>query len=414
MKKFLLIDHGGERKQFSFDVLKEKNLESYLACSDVPDWVKKLVPEGRIIVTDVFNSVKLLSDVTSFMAERGIVFDGVGTFFEHTVTQTADLASALSLPGIDPGAARRSSSNKLLMRMVCEQAGILTPKFKIIRNIDAEKLEKGISSVGIPCVIKPIFGAESYGTIKIEDGFETKDILKELTLNTKSDKKSVFRNFTNTFLLEEYLSGRVVSVDGLVQDWKIMILGMVEFVMGPEPRFTQEANYIPARLNKDITAECHDSAKKIIKALGFDNCGFHCEMRLTEKGPVLIEIASRLPGGPLQPGYKEAFDVDLTSLLVDIWLGKKVELEKGKQKFIMQKAVFPRKEGFIKTIKGIENARKLKGVWDFVQIANEKERVVTYPDIPKPFYYYGISAKSIEKLEKLSKKLESEINVVVE
>ena len=111
------------------------------------------------------------------------------------------------------------------------------------------------------------------------------------------------------------MSGPVVSVDGIVQNKKINTIGMVEFVMGPEPRFTQEANYIPARLDKETQSKCEAMAQKVIEALGFDNCGFHCEQRITPSGPVLIEIAARLPGGPLQPGYKQAYGVDLTSLM---------------------------------------------------------------------------------------------------
>lgn len=188
---------------------------------------------------------------------------------------------------------------------------------------------------------------------------------------------------------------------------------MVEFVMGPEPRFTQEADYIPARLDKHTQRRCSEMAKSIIRALGFDNCGFHCELRISPQGPVLIEIAARLPGGPLQLGYKQAYGINLTSLMADIWLGKKITLQPKINNYVLQKAVFPRNKGKIINISGVNEAEKIMGVWDFAQITTVDENITTYPDIPKPFYYYAISAKSLPELENISKKVEQTVKITI-
>ena len=406
---FLLVEHGGARKQFTFEVLKKKGVNIFLVCTVVPPWLKTLLPEGNIFVTDTYNSVKLLSDTVSFFEAKKMKIDAIGTFYEHTVVQTADIAKALNLEGIDPGAARRSSHNKLLMRIVCRNAKIPAPAFEVVRGLELRRFIQTIKKIGLPCVIKPIFGAESYGTVKIEKYSDLMSAVNEIKLNTSSDKKEVFKNFTETFLVEKYLQGPVVSVDGLVQHKRVMVAGMVEFVMGPEPRFTQEANYIPTRFDNSVCVSCIDMAKRVIHTLGFDNCGFHCELRITPEGPVLIEIAARLPGGPLQPGYQKAYGVDLTSALVDIWLGRKVNLKPNLKNYILQKAVFPRKNGKIINVKGLRKIKKIKGIWDFSKISNKGEIVVTYPDIPKPFYYYAAAAQNPDLLDLLSNKIESTV-----
>ena len=164
---------------------------------------------------------------------------------------------------------------------------------------------------------------------------------------------------------------------------------MVEFVMGPEPWFAQEANYIPPRLSDSSVQKCKAMLHKIVDALGFDNCGFHCEMRLTDKGPVLIEIAARLPGGPLQPGYKRAYGADLSSLLVDIWLSEDISLDKFPTSYIVQKAVFSTKtrqsEKHYWVGQNSFHARSM----DFAEILKKGDTVNYYPDIPTPFYYYA-------------------------
>lgn len=414
-KNFLLVEHGGSRKQFTLDVLlADQELTLYIATSTVPDWLLEIVPRERIIQTDTYNSVRLLTDVVAFVASQDITLHGIGTFFEHTVVQTADVARALGLIGIDPGAARRSSSNKLLMRMTCRAAGVPTPKFTVLPSLSKGSLRSGVAKVGTPCVIKPIFGSESYGVVKIEDGFDPDMVISEITGNTGENKKEVFKNFPGTFIIEEYLAGPVISVDGVVAGRDVHIAGIVEFVMGPEPRFTQEANYIPARIADDAALAAEEMARDIIHTLGFNNTGFHCEMRLTKNGPVLLEIAARLPGGPLQPGHLRASGINLTKELINVWLGRPYHLTPSKQEHILQKAVFPRQRGTINDIRVEKDAHKHVDLIDFALIVEKGERVVTYPDIPKPFYYYAISAPSKDALGALSEHIESSVIITIE
>ena len=201
-KNFLLIEHGGSKKQFTLETLKKKNLNLYLACTSTPGWVKEIIPASRIINTETYNSIKLLTDITAYFESKKIKLDAIGNYLEHVVTQTADVASALNLIGLNPGAARRSSCNKLLMRITCRNAGIQTPKFAVTNGFNKKNLSEAINKIGIPCVVKPIFGAESYGTIKIEKNSSLDNIVKEIKLNTTSDKKETYKNFTGICLIE--------------------------------------------------------------------------------------------------------------------------------------------------------------------------------------------------------------------
>lgn len=410
MKNLLLVEHGGDSKSFIFDMLQGKDITIFVVATYIPEWLLSYVPKERIIITDTYDSKRLIDSVNNFIRITNISFDAVGTFYEHVVVQTALLGENLNVIHLSPEAAKRSSSNKLLMRQTCSENGIPTPRFITIENPSVENLKDTLKTFGFPAVIKPTFGSQSYGVKKIESMETLEEDIEEIINLTKQTKKEVFKNFNGKFLIEEYLSGKVISVDGIVNNNEILIAGMVEFVMGKEPHFTQEANYIPARLNEDVEKKCHDMARNIIKVLGFNNCGFHCEMRLTENGPRLIEIAARLPGGPLQLGYQKAFGYNFASSLVNVWLGEKITLTKNTKNHVLQKAVFPNKNGTIENIVGYENIRKISGVWDFVLISNKGEKTITYPAIPKPIYYYAIEASSNDNLNILEKEVESTIN----
>jgi predicted ATP-grasp superfamily ATP-dependent carboligase len=415
-KNFLLVEHGEDRKRFTLDALLREGVDLFIATSSTPGWLTDYTPPENIIRTDPYNSFRLLADITAYSEFHGLSFQAIGTFTEHTVIQTADTAHALGLPGLDPRAARRSSSNKLLMKKHCREAGIPVARSRVIPRLDGNHLELALRELGTPCVIKPIFGSDSYGVVKIESSSSLDAIASEITSNTRPSKGEVFKNFGGTFLLEEYIPGTMISVDGIVSGGDIRIAGAVEYVMGPEPHFTQEANYIPAR----IGARAFDSARGLlvdaIRALGFDHTGFHCEMRLGPHGPVLIEIAARLPGGPLQLGYEKATGIDLTREIIHVWFGEKCTFVQSRARHVLQKAVFPRAAGTIR-MASVPSPRSVAGneaVWDFKLFARDGEQALTYPDIPRPLYYYALEAPTAHELQEMSERVESSIVIEVE
>lgn len=414
-KNFLLVEHGEERKQFTLDALRREGVNLFIATSTTPGWLTDYTPAENIILTDPYNSFRLLADVTTYSEFHGIPFHGIGTFIEHTVIQTADTAHAFGLPGLDPRAARRSSSNKLLMKKHCREAGIAVARSRVVPSLDRKHLELAIRELGTPCVIKPIFGADSRGVVKIESSSRLDEIASEITSNTRASTLEVFKNFGGAFLLEEYVPGTMISVDGIVSAGDILIAGAVEYVMGPEPHFTQEANYIPAR----IGAREFDSARSLlvdaIHALGFDNTGFHCEIRLGPGGPVLIEIAARLPGGPLQLGYLKSTGIDLTREIIHVWFGEHSRFVQSRTCHVLQKAVFPRAAGKIR-IASVYTPSSVtdEPVWDFKLFARDGEQARTYPEIPRPLYYYALEAPTAHELQEMSEQLESSVVIELE
>ncbi len=406
MNNFLLIEHGGARKQFILTALRAKGPTVYLACSKAPDWAGDYLPKENLIITDTQHPTKLVADVVAFMEANNVVFKAVGTFYEQVVTQTAVLARALGLIGTDPGAAFRSSCNKLLMRRYCRQVGIPTPKLTIIDDLSEQTLENAVDRVGVPCVIKPISSQGSYGALKIEANSNLRAVIEEVKGDLQVKREEAFQNFTGKFLIEEYLSGPVVSVDGIVQNGNIMIAGLSEFLMSPEPRLQQETSLTPAIVDAIVEESCIAMAKRIVTTLGIDNCGFHCEQRITSQGPVLIEIAARLPGGVMQLGYKNALGIDLTSLLIDVWLGKKIVMKPSIKNFVLEKAVLPKKQGTVIAVSGTEEVNELPFVWHFQQGVHVGEKTVIYPDFPKPLYHYAIVAPTKQILEQRADQVE--------
>ena len=70
-------------------------------------------------------------------------------------------------------------------------------------------------------------------------------------------------------------------------------------LLGPEPRFLELGHLTPAPLDEVVRHELASYAADVVRAVGITTGPFHCELRLSEGRPVLIEVAARLPGGKI-------------------------------------------------------------------------------------------------------------------
>lgn len=409
-KKILFVGWGTWASDYAFQVAYRKGLDIYLATTPTyPTWVKKYVKNDHIIVTNPYDADRILTDVFSFCHSSHIQLNAVASHFELNVSNAALLAQALSLPGIPLHVAKRSSVNKLLMRIACQKRGIPMPRF--IPFCTDEELFRGLRWVGAPAMAKPAMFGHSYGVVKINQGDSEGIIARKLAksrtqLNPKTHPlMGDYHQFNGQYLLEQYLDGITVSVDGVVQDKRIMICGLSEFVTSPET-FIQEAAYTPGRISGVLQGRCFDYARRVIQALEFDHCGFHCEMKLTKKGPVLLEIAARPPGGKMTLGYASAYDADIMDMYIDICLGNNVSyVFRESKKFVLHRSVFTNNWGILTAINGVD-ALKKKSFFKMFWIAQKGSFISPSAGIPESLLYYQLSASSLSELMKREEEVE--------
>ena len=118
----------------------------------------------------------------------------------------------------------------------------------------------------------------------------------------------------------------------------------------------------PSRLGKDVQERIREVALQAVLAIGLKNGPSHTEIKVTQEGPKVVELAARLGGDfitsrlvPLSPG------VDMVGASVELAAGKKAEFssrwQRGAAIHFLQA-----KEGIIGKISGAEEAGRLKGV----------------------------------------------------
>jgi cysteine synthase A len=407
----LLVDPGPPRKRALLELFLKQPVRLFVVVDPDDTWVRTLVPADHLICADVSDTERLAAMVETFRSSGGIVFDGVGTYHERAVVAAALLAQAHGVPGPSIASIARTSHDKIAMRQTLRDAGVATPSFAVVN--DLQDLAAAVARIGLPCVVKPVSGADSDSVRKLTCADDIAAAQRSGRAIGSRGRGGNLRPFDGRWLVEAYLDGPLVSVDGIVERSNVRMIGMTEMELGPEPWFNIEVNWMPPRLESGQCAACEELAESVVEALKLDCCGFHAEMRMTHEGPVLVEIAGRIAGGHMPEGYRRSLGIDLTEILTRLWLGQPVIIEPQRRRHVLQKGVFARSEGVLTHLFGAAEAAALPGVTDFQVVTRHGSPVLVYPRASQPLYYYAIEAEDANSLADLAKRVETMVSWTV-
>lgn len=193
------------------------------------------------------------------------------------------LNDSLGLPGIGKSIAKRMT-NKGEMRKLYEKNGIYCPRYYILT--DVSELARAFERTGFPCVLKPVDSAGSQGVCY---------------LNSAEHGPSAFRDaqaFSRTghIIIEEFIPGAEISFEGFVIDNKLHCMTLSDKIRTPPPHLLDIEVIFPSSVSGSLYNEVTLLAAKAVKALGVNDVPIHMELILSERGPVIVEMAARGPG----------------------------------------------------------------------------------------------------------------------
>jgi biotin carboxylase len=243
--------------------------------------------------------------------------DAVLPGFEYYVPLAAQAAAGLGLPGIPPATAR-SLVSKPLMRQVVDDAGLDQPRYALAG--DEAGLDRAVAAVGLPCVIKP---ADQCGSLHVRKAGSLAAARAAFAAACHLGDPELGRPGSGQVLVEEYVAGPEVSVDGFVQDGTAHVLSVTSKLLGPEPAFVEVGHLVPSGLDPADQARLARYVTQVVAAFGLPMGPFHAEARLSDRGPLLIEVAGRLPGDQIPRLLVLARGVDLWELMVRGYLGQR-------------------------------------------------------------------------------------------
>lgn len=243
------------------------------------------------------------------------------------------------------------SVNKLLQRRHIDAAGLIVPQFMPFQN--ADEALAGAKNIGFPVVIKPSDASGSRGIRLVQNEYEV--------IRAAADALAASR--TKVGLVEEYIDGTEVSVEGFVVDGIFHVICLSEKTRSPPPYMLDMSVHFPDKLCEKERGEIISVARKAVLACGLDNCPVHMELLRSDRGPVVVELAARGAGFrvftnilPYVTGI-DTIDVQLRLAFGQhIKIASKVQLSGAVIVFL---SPIP---GKLKSIKGLDIARKVPGV----------------------------------------------------
>ena len=275
----------------------------------------------------------------------------VGTDASQTVAAVAD---ALNLPGIPFEVAERAT-DKIKMRQVLKEKGVPVPDFRPIWTL--EDCHDAIKDMALPLVIKPCDNMGARGVRKIE-------CLEDLPPAFREAKEA---SISGKLILETFMEGPELSLDALVYGGNIHITGVADRIIERAPYFVEVGHTLPSTLPAEEQVRIVEVFKQAISALGIDIGAAKGDIKLTPEGPKIVEIAARLSGGWMSAHtYPLSTGVNLYKAAIQVALGEEpTDLQPKTALVSAERSLLP-PPGKILSIRGVEEARKIKGVKEII------------------------------------------------
>ncbi|MBT8248933.1 MAG: ATP-grasp domain-containing protein [Acidimicrobiia bacterium] len=202
-------------------------------------------------------------------------------------------AAASQLLGIscNPPSAVEATRDKAIMRALLARTGVRQPRFRLA---GIGQIPDMAHALGFPVVIKPRTLSASRGVIRADDregARAAEERVRKILAKAGKDPES-------DLLVEQFIEGEEIAIEGLVSDGELEVLAVIDKPDPLDGPFFEETLFVtPSRHPAHVIEASVGVVQQAVAALGLVTGPVHAEVRLSETGPNLIEIASRTIGG---------------------------------------------------------------------------------------------------------------------
>ncbi|MFI5058271.1 MAG: ATP-grasp domain-containing protein [Candidatus Acidiferrales bacterium] len=282
-------------------------------------------------------------------------------------------------------AAMEACRSKLRMREVFRNAGFLVPWFRSLPLTPSP--EPSLAGVSYPCVLKPLSLSASQGVVRANNRDEFLAAAHRLGRLLESPEIQATREpHLDKMLVEGYIPGREVAVEGLLTDGSLRILAIFDKPDPLEGPYFEETIYVtPSRLSTPQQFAIEQCTIGSVRALGLSQGPIHAEFRVNEKGIWPLEIAPRPIGGlcarALRFGEKDTgATIGLEEMLLRHALGLPGS-DWPREQYSSGVMMIPvPKSGVLEKVEGEEAARATPGIAELHITARLHDYIAAWPE----------------------------------
>lgn len=284
MKKRILMLGCGVMQAVAIRSAKERGWE-VVAVDGNPEAPFRLLAD-RFEPIDLKDIERLKKLALSLKENGGL--DAVFTAATDFSVPVAAIAETCGLPGHSLEAAI-NASDKLRMRECFRKAGVPSPRFAGIdrSSVCEASVLMQQENISYPVVVKPVDNMGARGCRRADSPDSLREALEDALCFSR----------TGRAIVEEYMDGPEFSLEALVFDNEIRMTGFADRHIAFSPYFVEMGHTIPTSLSASDRAQIEAVFFRGIRALGLSHGVAKGDLKLTDSGPMIGEIAGRLSGG---------------------------------------------------------------------------------------------------------------------
>jgi hypothetical protein len=311
--------------------------------------------------------------------------DGVVAVADRPTVLAAETAALFGLPWNAPAAAR-TSRNKLAARRALQQAGLLTPSFRVI-PLDGTAAQ-GERLPPFPVVVKPLALSGSRGVMRADDPAGLAEACERLRRILEApDVLAECDPAHGEGLVESFVPGPEYAVEGVLTHGTFRAFAVFDKPDPLDGPFFEETIYVtPSRAPAAEHRAILDAVAAAAGALGLTHGPVHAECRVNATGVYVLEVAARPIGGLCSRALRfVAADApregaSLEDVLLQHALGRDIG------RFAREPAAagvmmipIPRR-GVYRGVDGLRQAQSVHGVDDIVITAKQDALMLPVPE----------------------------------
>lgn len=268
-----------------------------------------------------------------------------------------------------------AASNKVMTRRALANAGLPTPRF-LSFPLDTVPVDVA-SMIRYPCVVKPTDLSGSQGVIRVDEAVAFPEVFTRVAAIVRAcDHRQ-----EASLLVEDFIPGREVAVEGLLRDGALEVLAIFDKPDPLDGPYFEETIYVtPSRLDAGEQAAIGRSTALATRALGLREGPIHAELRISQAGVFVLEVAPRSIGGLCSRTLRFGAGLSLEELILRHAAGLPMPSHDRERRAAGVMMLPIPGDGRLQEIRGQEDARAVPGVESLVLTVPAGERLVPLPE----------------------------------
>ncbi len=245
---------------------------------------------------------------------------------------------------------------KTAMKQRFRERNIPTPRFVIARSL--EEARQAWEELGRDCMVKMVDFEASMNIFRVSSAAEL-EAAWDAIVNNRNNLKMPFP-LSREVILEEFVSGRELTIEGYVQGDRVVCLNFCEKITD---QFIVVGHLLPALVSEKEAEILRHVAEHCVRAVGMRNTVFHVEVHLAGDTPYVIECAARPPGANMVELMYRSYGFDLMEISLSLAANEPVtELPREPKVHFAMLALYSKQGGKLDRIDGLEELRGRGGV----------------------------------------------------